>query len=233
MKIELCVSSFKGIELAAKYSFDRIELCQNLEIGGTTPSLGLVEQALNQQVETHLLIRPRLGGFVYEEADFQTILSDIRFYRNTGVKGFVVGLFNAERELQLDRLKKIVEVADGADLTFHRGFDDLANWQESIEALFHLGFKRILTSGLSSSVDVGMKNLGFIKDACRGKIELMIGGGVHAGNVGKIISELEPDAIHFSASSIVIESVQSQFNVPRLEIEEDKLKAIMAQLTLA
>jgi copper homeostasis protein len=227
MKLELCVSSNKGIELASRYKFDRIELCQNLEIGGTTPSVGLVEKAVKQGLETHVLMRPRIGGFVYDEFEFECILSDIKAHKKLGVHGFVVGFFDENKDLEIDRLKQIVEAAGGLELTFHRAFDDLSDWKESLDQLFHLGFKRILTTGLSSTIDGGLHNLSFIKDACRGKIELMVGGGINDRNVGRVVTEIGPDAIHFSGSTIFIDSVPSQFNVPRLNIDEEKVVSIL------
>ena len=81
----------KRVDLAKKYSVERIELCQNLEIGGTTPSHGLVEYALELGLETHVLVRPRMGGFVYTEDEYEIMFKDARLFKALGVEGLVVG----------------------------------------------------------------------------------------------------------------------------------------------
>jgi copper homeostasis protein len=230
MKIELCVSSKNGIDLASKYKVDRIELCQNLEIGGTTPSPSLVKYAVSRRLETHVLIRPRMGGFVYSDNDIEMMCGNIEFYASMGVKGFVFGCLDEERNVNKDQVKTLVACAPKCEFTFHRAFDDLVDWRNGIEDLSKLGVSRLLTSGLAASVDVGMNNFTIIKELSKGKVEMMIGGGVTARNIPEIIKKTCPDAIHFSATSIAVDTVESKFNVPRLEIDETKLIEILGLL---
>jgi len=233
MKVELSSSSKKAIDLAAQYRLDRIELCQNLEIGGTTPTPGLVQYALEKGLDTHVLIRPRLGGFVYTEDELDIMARNIVFYRDMGAQGIVLGCYNNNKGLDMEQLSKFRDLAPGMKFTFHRAFDDLINWRDAIDQLFQIGFNRVLTSGLASSVDVGMNNFSFLKELMRGKIEFMLGGGISAQNVTEVINKGNPDAVHFSATSIIVESLPSRFNVPRLEVDEQKLKDILALIATA
>ena len=232
MKIELCAASIKAIDLAAKYQLDRIELCQNIEIAGTTPSHALTKYALDKGIETHVLIRPRIGGFAYSEEEFNLILSDVNHFKELGVHGVVVGCLDDENNLHPGRLSSIKDVAGDMDLTFHRGFDDLSNWRESIDILVQIGFKRILTAGLAQTVDVGMQNLLHIKDLTRGRIELMVGGGVNIKNIHSIIKSINPEAIHFSATSLFTDEMESKFGGHRLEIDEQKLAELVSNVTV-
>ena len=225
MKIELCAASVKAIEFAKNNSFDRIELCQNLEAGGLTPSFGMIQMAIDYGLETHVLIRPRIGGFVYSESEKSLILKEIESISQLKVTGLVVGFYDENKELSDAFLKRITEVANEKELTFHRAFDDLTNWENAVEQLYRHGFKRILTSGLVASLEIGIRVLPKIIEVCKGKLEVMAGGGVNGENLYKLLGEIKPDAVHFSGTDLFIESCESLFNVPRLELNEEKVSS--------
>jgi copper homeostasis protein len=230
MEIELCVASIKAINFAKNLKIDRIELCQNLEVGGLTPSIGLVHSALEAKLETHVLIRPRLGGFNYSEEEFRLILQEIELLKPLNVKGFVVGFYDKEKHLDEQCLSKIRQVSGTKDLTFHRAFDDLSDWRASVELLHKHGFKRILTSGLTSTIDTGLVHLPKLIEACRGKIEVMTGGGVNNKNLIQLLLTIKPDAIHFSGTQEFNDLEDSHFNVPRLEINEKAVLALVSDI---
>ncbi|MBU2018053.1 MAG: copper homeostasis protein CutC [Bacteroidetes bacterium] len=230
MEIELCVASIKALRFAKNANIDRIELCQNLEVGGLTPSMGLVHMALDTGLETHVLIRPRLGGFFYSEEEFNLILNDIELFQPLDVKGFVVGFYNKEKLLDEKRLEKVRNAAGNKDLTFHRAFDDLADWKTSIDILHKHGFKRILTSGLASTIDAGLQQLPLLIESCQGKLEVMAGGGVNAKNLSQLVSLIKPNAIHFSGTQAYIDIEDTHFNVPRLEINEEIIKSFLEKI---
>ena len=222
MKIEVCVTSAKAIRFAKKAEVDRIELCQNLEVGGLTPTLGMILSALEIGIETHILIRPRLGGFCYSDDEFEMILKEMDSLSSLPVAGFVIGLHNANKDLEVDRLKKIKLAAQDKDLTFHRAFDDLRDWKASVDILAQNGFKRILSSGLASTVDAGLKNIPEMLDVFNGKLELMVGGGVNNKNIEKLLYMPTLDAIHFSGTQAFLDQDDSKFNLPRLELNESE-----------
>lgn len=229
MKLELCAASLDAIRLAKKYNFDRIELCQNLEQGGMTPSPGMIEFALAMGIETHVLIRPRAGGFIYDEDEIEIMLRDIRECKAIGAHGVAVGLYNEDGWMDRDTLEKMKRLADGMQLTFHRAFDDLVRFEKGMDKLIDLEFDRILTSGLARNVDLGFDNLVKMKEYANGRIEIMSGGGVNASNISKLKNELQPDAIHFSATQKDIIDEDSKFRESVLAVNEKKLTRILQE----
>lgn len=229
MKLELCVTDPKGIQLAKKYRFDRVELCVNLEMGGLTPSSGLVHLALNTGLETHALIRPRAGGFVYSDAEKELILAEIHALKYLGVHGFVVGALKESKEIDTTLIGEISKIAKGKELTFHRAFDEMEEWEDGVDVLKFFKFKRVLSSGRASNVNDGMINLNEIKDCFGNELDLMVGGGINAKNIKRVQSEIEPAAIHFSGSN-VIQDNDSLFGGSRMQIDEKKVFEILTAL---
>ena len=227
IKIELCAASIEAIEIARKLNIDRIELCQDLEQGGLTPSAGLIQYAISKDIETHVLIRPRAGGFHYSEMELEVILNDIIISKKLGVKGIVVGVLQANFELDISALQKIKAVSDGLELTFHRAFDESIDWKKSIDALIELGFNRILTSGFASNVEIGFENLKKMVEFAENQIEIMPGGGINAANIAKIINEISPKSIHFSGTVKSILDEDSLFSETILKVEEKRVLRIL------
>lgn len=229
MKLELCVTDPLGLHIAKKYRFDRIELCVNLEMGGLTPSPGLVHMALNLGLETHALIRPRAGGFVYSDAEKELILAEIHALKFLGVHGFVVGALKENKEIDTTLMGEIAKISKGKELTFHRAFDEMAEWEDGVGVLKFFRFNRILTSGRAKNVDEGMKNLLEIRDFFGTSMELMIGGGVNAKNAKELVEDFWPSALHFSGANIINDK-KSIFGGNRMEIDEKKVNAILTAL---
>ncbi len=229
MKLELCAASLDAIRLAKKYEFDRIELCQNLEQGGMTPSPGMIEYALAVGLETHVLIRPRPGGFFYDEDEVEIMLRDIRECKAIGAHGVVVGIYNEDGWIDRDALEKMKRQSDGIEMTFHRAFDDLVRFEKGMDKLIDLEFNRILSSGLARNVDLGLKNLIEMREYAAGRIEIMTGGGVNASNIARMRDEVQPDAIHFSGTQKAVLDEDSKFRENVLAIDEKKLVRILQE----
>ncbi|XOV68652.1 MAG: copper homeostasis protein CutC [Fluviicola sp.] len=229
MKLELCAASLNAIRLAKKYNFDRIELCQNLEQGGMTPSPGMIEYALAMGLETHVLVRPRPGGFIYDDDEVEIMLRDIRESKAIGAHGVVVGIYGEDGWIDRDSLEKMKRQADGMQMTFHRAFDDLVRFEKGMDKLIELEFDRILSSGLARNVDLGMENLVEMRKYAAGRIEIMCGGGVNASNVARLRDEVQPDAIHFSATQKDIIDEDSKFRENVLAVNEKKLVRILQE----
>ena len=227
IKIELCAASIEAIEIARKLNIDRIELCQDLEQGGLTPSAGLIQYAISKNIETHVLIRPRAGGFHYSEMELEVILNDILITKKLGAKGIVVGVLQANFELDIPALQKIKAVSEGLELTFHRAFDESIDWKKSIDALVELGFNRILTSGFASNVEIGMGILKQMTAYAKDRIEIMPGGGVSAANINKLISYTLPAGIHFSGTTKQILDEDSNFSETILKVDEKRVLRIL------
>ncbi len=230
IQLELCAASVKAIELAKKYRFDRIEICQNLEQGGTTPSLGMIQFAVSKQVNTHVLIRQRIGDFIYDEDEIQVMVSDVKRCNLLGVKGVVVGALTRNKKIDIPTIIAMLESVQELDFTFHRAFDDIEDWKKAMDILIQLNFKRILTSGGKKSIDEGFYTAKEMVKYANGRIEIMIGGGVHSENIKKIAEEIKPTAIHFSGTTFTKQESESIFLADYLEINEEKVKTILAQL---
>ena len=229
MKLELCAATVEAIRMAKKYNFDRIELCQNLEQGGITPSPGMIEYALAMGLETHVLIRPRPGGFFYDRDTIEIMLRDIRESKAIGAHGVVVGVLNEEGWIHQEALEQMKRQGEGLQMTFHRAFDDLVQFEKGLDTLIELEFNRVLTSGLARNVELGFDHLVRMKTYAQDNIEIMCGGGVNASNIARLKNELQPDAIHFSATQKLELDEGSKFNETILQVSEKKLVRILQE----
>jgi copper homeostasis protein len=218
--------------LAKSLDFDRIELCQNLEQGGLTPSAGLIRFAQELGVETHVLIRPRAGGFCYSHEELAVIERDLAFCQGEGVKGVVIGLLKSNFDLDSEQLSYLKEKFPDFVWTFHRAFDESIDWKRSMDLLIKLGFQRILTSGFASHVDIGLPIIKEMLAHANGRIEIMAGGGVNAGNIAKIAREAQPDAIHFSGTSKVLLDEDSAFSETILKVDEHRVNRILESVRM-
>ena len=227
MKIELCVASIEALQIVKDLRIDRIELCQNLEQGGMTPSHGFIEMALLNEIETHVLIRPRAAGFTYSEDEIQLMLNDIKDCRELGVKGIVVGALNLNKTIDRDAMLRMKEVAKDLEITCHRAFDDSFDWKNSMDVLIEAGINRILSSGLSSSVEVGLPILKEMMKYANSRIEIMVGGGVNLGNVQRILLDVQPDGIHFSGTSKIVIDENSYFSETLLQVDKSKVEKLI------
>jgi copper homeostasis protein len=230
VELELCAASLEALQLAKTYAFTRIELCQNLEQGGLTPSAGLIETALAFGLQTHVLIRPRAGGFHYNAVEIELIKRDIAFCAQRGVQGVVVGLLQANFEIDKAQLQDLIQIAPQLNWTFHRAFDESVDWKRSLDILISLGFKRVLTSGFASNVELGMPILEQMSKYANGRIEIMAGGGVNAGNIHKLAQIEQLAAIHFSATQKELLDEDSAFSETILKVNENRLKRILASI---
>ena len=230
MKLELCTASIDAILLAKSLDFDRIELCQNLEQGGLTPSAGMIAFALEHKLNTHVLIRPRAGGFCYSPEEIAVIERDLAFCQQAGVQGVVVGILKSNFDLDIEALETLRQQFPDFVWTFHRAFDESIDWKRSMDQLIKLGFHRILTSGFASHVDIGMPILSEMRQHANGRIEIMAGGGVNAGNIAKIAQEAQPDAIHFSGTNKVLLDEDSAFSETILKVDVQRVQRILDSL---
>lgn len=204
---ELAVQDVHGLTVAARLGVDRIELCSALPVGGITPSLGLVETAVAMpgMPPVHVLVRPRLGGFDYSPEEADLIVRDVRHALAAGAAGVVIGGVRDER-VDHDLVRRVLDAAGPADVTFHRAFDTLPDPGAAVRALAALGVRRILTSAGAASVADALPALADLVTAAGDDIEIMAGGGVRPHDVEKIVRTGVP-AIHASAKRTVPSTV--------------------------
>lgn len=200
MNFELCTDSLEGALAADKYTFKRIELCSALSIGGLTPSIGLIEKCVkHSSVEVHVMIRPKEGGFNYTISDLAIMKADIEAASRAAAHGVVFGVLTndnqiAESNLELLKLAK----SFGLQVTFHRAFDFVMDYNIAIEKLIDMDFDRLLTSGLQPKVEQGLEVIDELQASYGNKIEIMAGSGVNGKNALKI-AKVGISNLHFTA----------------------------------
>ena len=185
--IEGCVDSYASAVSACRGGADRLELCANLSIGGTTPSLSLFQQVRREvQVPINVLIRPRFGDFLYSEEELEEMGEEIRRFRELGADGVVVGALTPDGGLDGEALSRLVDRAGGLPVTLHRAFDMTRDPLETLEEAVRLGFRTILTSGQAASAAEGVEVLGQVFAQAAGRIGIMAGCGVKKENIPEI-----------------------------------------------
>lgn len=197
--LEVCVDSVESALAAWKGGASRLELCQNLVIGGTTPSPALYEGIRkHSDIRIHALIRPRFGDFCYTQEEFQVILREVRMYRGLEAEGVVVGVLQPDGSLDLERMKRLVEAAGDLSVTLHRAFDVCRNPEKTLEEARRLGIAAILTSGQRNTCLEGADLLArLVKEAGDG-LEILIGSGVNAQAIQTLQPRTGARAFHMS-----------------------------------
>ena len=222
--IELCVASLEAIRLAKDLKIDRVEVCQNLESGGLTPSVSLVKLALELKLKTHVLIRPRVGGFVYSEGELELIENEISFFNDLGVDGVVIGALLPDHRINSSFLLKVKKDFPDLDITFHKAFDDTPDWKASLEILIDCGINRVLTAGCNDHVIKGMSTLKLMFEHAQDRIEILPGGGLNSHNIDFFVKNIQPKWVHFSGCKKTIDRSTSNFESPLLQLDPDMIK---------
>lgn len=201
--LEVCVDSPGGLAAAIEGGADRIELCSALEIGGLTPSFGLMRLAASCPVPVVAMIRPRGGDFRFDDAQTQLMLREIDAVAAAGLQGVVLGASLPDGQLDTDTLELLVRraVKHGLRCTLHRALDLCPDLARATCLAIELGFERILTSGGARSAPEGMDGLLRCFDAASGRITIMPGAGIHADNVALLRAGLPLTDVHASCSA--------------------------------
>ena len=188
--LEFCCTSAQEVNFAQKHGASRIELCEKLELGGVTPSAGLLDMALSlADIPVNVLIRPRGGDFVYSEDEVRQMLRDIEICAAKGAAGVVVGALDSRGEVDMPTMRRLIGKARelGLSVTFHRAFDVCADPLEAFDRVVELGCDRLLTSGHEENAVKGRK---LIEDlAARKQLIVMAGCGVRPSNVALITAD--------------------------------------------
>lgn len=196
---EVCVETAAGLS-ACNGLVDRVELCSGLELGGLTPPIGLMQAAQFSGLETHVLIRPRTGGFDYNADDLATMIADIATAKQLGLQGVVIGA-SRNGALDLDALDQMMAAAKGLDVTLHRVIDVVEDPLKALEQAIELGMTRILTSGGAATALAGIAGLAALQTCAEGRIEIMAGSGVNSSNAHAIAKQTGITAFHASCST--------------------------------
>jgi copper homeostasis protein len=197
--IEICANGLQSAINAQRAGAKRIELCDNLYEGGTTPSAACVTLTRKYlDINVNVLIRPRGGDFLYSDLEMEIIREDIQFCKNAGCDGVVVGFLNADGTVDLERTKEIVDLARPMNVTFHRAFDMTPDPSEALEQIIKSACDRILTSGQKNKAPDGIDLLKKLVNQSQGRIIIMPGSGINHSNIQQLIDETGACEFHMS-----------------------------------
>ncbi len=197
---ELCLENFTKIPQALQAGVERIELCDNLAVGGTTPSYGVIEEAAKYVAESKttlaVMIRPRGGNFVYNSHELKIIETDTLKAVEAGAQNIVFGALTPDNEIDTDALETVSIAAQGLPITFHMAFDEVTDQEKAIDQLVEFGVDKILTHGGPLDQPLNTDELKSLIDYAKGKINIIIGGGVNAENFENLAQLTGTNYVH-------------------------------------
>ena len=195
--VEAAVETLDSALAAERAGADRIELCDNLSDGGTTPGAGLVAAVAERtQLPVFVLIRPRAGGFVYSDDEFDVMIRDVELAGRMGIAGIVTGALTPDGRVDAERTHTLVKAAAGLPVTFHRAIDFAMNLPAALEEAIEAGASRVLTSGGAATALEGVDLIAALVDQARKRITIIAGGGIREHNVRDVIARTGVREVH-------------------------------------
>ena len=198
--LEIACFNLESASIAQQYGADRIELCDNMIEGGTTPNFEIARKVRAElRIKMNVMIRPRGGDFVYNDIEFKQMKEEIEQFKKINVDGFVFGILDVNNSFDNLRNKELVRLASPLPCTFHRAFDVVSNVYESLELVIDSGFKTVLTSGQGENVMEGIEVLKNLVTKANGRIVIMPGGGLRSSNIVLLDQKVNASFYHSSA----------------------------------
>jgi copper homeostasis protein len=198
-EIEICANSVISAIAAEKGGADRVELCDNLYEGGTTPSPGMIFQTkLVTSLNVFPIIRPRGGDFLYSKDEMDVMLKDIEVAYNIGADGIVIGCLRANGKIDYEKCSRLIEAAKGLPITFHRAFDMTIDAFEALDTCMKLGLSRVLTSGQKNKAIDGVSLIAELVRHAGNNVIIMPGSGISEDNIQYLAGQTKAKAFHLS-----------------------------------
>ena len=199
--VEICVGDVMSAVAAEAGGADRVELCDNLAAGGTTPSAGAIALACRHvSIPVHVLVRPRGGDFVYSPLEVAVMRHDIEVAKAAGAAGVVFGVLTADGTIDREQMANLTELARPLSLTFHKAFDQVRDQAAALEVLMELGIDRVLTSGGQASAIQGVETLAMLVEKARGRLSVMAGGRLDAESLPRVIRQAKMNEVHLGSA---------------------------------
>ena len=199
-KLEVIGFTIEGCAIAQSAGAHRIELCDNPGDGGTTPSHGFIKAAREKlKIDLFPIIRPRGGDFLYSDAEFEIMKTDVKLCKQLGCDGVVIGMLNANGTVDKKRNAALVELAYPLGVTFHRAFDRTADAYQAMEDIINIGCERILTSGQRPNAMEGTDLIAQLIEQANERIIIMPGSGVRSDNIIELAKKTGATEFHTSA----------------------------------
>lgn len=197
MIIEACVENIGEAIKAESLGATRIELCDNLHAGGTTPSAGSIKMAKHYlSIPIMVLIRPRAGNFVYSPVEIEVMKHDIELCKTIGVHGVVIGALTNHGRIDLELMKQFIELARPMRITFHKAIDVTKNILKEYKKLQDLGVDYVLTSGGKETAMEGAENINKMVSLAQGKLTVIAAGKITKQSLTSHIEVLQANEFH-------------------------------------
>ena len=209
MILEICCGSADDVIRAWQGGAHRVELNSDLFHGGLTPTVGSLRVAKQAtDIPIMAMVRPREGGFCYTEAEFLTAVEDAKLLLENGADGLVFGFLHEDGRINKERTAILAKLAQdaGKETVFHRAFDVVPDWKETLDVLIELEITRVMTSGQESDVPWGAPTIREMVAYADGRIEILPGGGIRLRNVERVIQETGCNQVHMSAGQTCVDS---------------------------
>ena len=207
-ELEICVNSIRSALAAERGGADRIELCDNMAEGGTTPSAGMIIQCKKLlSIPVFPIIRPRGGDFLYSDEEFDVMKQDIVFCKQSGCEGVVIGMLNTDGSIDTARCRELVELAVPMQVTFHRAFDRCSDLGRGLEDIISLGCQRVLTSGGKVSAADALDTLKTLVELADDRIAIMAGSGITEDNIALLAEHTGAKQFHSTAKTSVVSTM--------------------------
>lgn len=218
--VEVCLEDIESAIAAQLGGANRVELCDNLTVGGTTPSIGLIKLVRQQiEIDLQVIVRPRGGDFCYTNLEFGVMKSDVEAIKSAGANGIVIGILKPDATIDIQRTQELVRLAEPLPVTFHRAFDYTPDPFLSLEILADNGISRILSSGQATSALKGVGLLKQLNKNARDRVTIMAGGSVNSQNAPIIVNEAKVTEIHAGSSCVRLS--KGNMNTHRTDINID------------
>lgn len=207
-KLEICCDTANSALSAMKAGADRIELCSGLPEGGTTSSFAAIAYAREHlEIKLHVLIRPRSGDFLYDDAEYEIMMNDIASCKKLGVDGIVAGILNPDGSIDRARTTEMVRAAHPLSFTFHRAFDMCSDPFKALEDVIRAGCDRLLTSGQNDKAVDGKNLIKKLVEAASGRIVIMPGSGITESNIENIARFTGAKEFHLTGRKVIESSM--------------------------
>ncbi|MCR2803955.1 copper homeostasis protein CutC [Paenibacillus soyae] len=226
MILEVIAIRREDVEIAYEGGADRIELVSGIAEGGLTPSIGLVEAAVKASpLPVNVMVRPHSQSFCYSKADIAIMLRDIEAIREAGAAGIVLGALNDGGGIDHDAVSRLLDAAEGLDVTFHRAFDETADMNAAMRELARYPqIRRVLTAGGLEPAPQAAAKLGMLRKTAEEAGMIIMGGyGLHAGNIGLFVRETGIREVHVGSGARRARSFQE----PLLAEEVKRIRTIL------
>jgi copper homeostasis protein len=201
--VEACVDSVASAIAAERGGAHRLELCDALIDGGTTPSAGMIAAVKGAvRIPVFVILRSRGGGFVYSEAEMDVMRRDAEVAAALGADGIVVGALQPDARVDVGRTRALIDASRGLPVTFHRAFDLVRDRYEALDTLVNTGVTRVLTSGGSRNALLGAAEIGSLAQAAGSRLIVVAGGGIREENVAEVVRRGGVREIHIRGTKL-------------------------------